>query len=334
MLEAVFLGTGSGIPTDRRNHAGIWLRYEGDYMLWDCGEGTQTRLMKGKLGFIRIDRIFITHWHADHWAGLLGLMQTMNLEKRKRALYIYGPEAEKFVHKLLELDYWGPRFRIVPKDVPYHGSEPSVLYKTAEFQIESIPVEHTVPAVAYSFKETDRWKVDINKAEALYGLKQSPLVGRLKECGEVMFRGQKIRLENVAEVQRGLKVVYSGDTKVCPNLEKISRDADVLICDATFEEEKEGRMHTGAKEAAMLAKKTGVKNLVLTHFSRRYMDVRPVVDEARKIFPNALAAEDLMKLKVKASEIKIESLNKQRLKINHGPVQVHNKENAPEQGRC
>ena len=84
MLEIVFLGTGSGIPTKRRNHSAIWLGYENESMLWDCGEGTQRQILHAKVNFMKIDRIFITHWHADHWAGLIGLIQTMNMEKRKR----------------------------------------------------------------------------------------------------------------------------------------------------------------------------------------------------------------------------------------------------------
>ncbi|MFH1294471.1 MAG: ribonuclease Z [Candidatus Aenigmatarchaeota archaeon] len=301
MLEVVFLGTGSGIPSTRRNPAGLFLRHGGESMLWDCGEGTQKRLMKSGLSFMKIDRIFITHWHADHWAGLLGLMQTMSLERRKKNLYIYGPEAEMFVDKLLSLDYWGPRFRIIPKNVPYRGEGMTTVYKTKEFQIDSIPVEHTVPSVAYAFKQTDRWRVDMAKAQALYGLRQSPLVGKLKDAGEVVFKGQKIRLEDVGELSGGLKVVYSGDTLMCQNLEKLAKDADVFICDATFDEEKEGRMHSGAKEAARMAKKAAVKNLVLTHFSRRYLDVRPLVDDAKKIFPMTMAAEDLLMLKIKDS---------------------------------
>lgn len=303
MLEVAFLGTGSGIPSTRRNPASIYVRYGGDSMLWDCGEGTQKRLMKAGLSFMKIDRIFITHWHADHWAGLLGLLQTMNLEKRKKNLYIFGPEAEMFVDKLLSLDYWGPRFRIVAKNVPYSGSEITNVYKTKEYSIESIPVEHTVPSVAYSFKEVGRWRVDIAKAQALYGLKQSPLIGKLKEKGEVMFKGQLVKLEDVGELSSGIKVVYSGDTMMCSNLEKISKDANLLICDATFDEEKEGRMHSGAKEAAKMAKKAKTKNLVLTHFSRRYMDVKPLLEDAKKIFPNTLAAEDYMMLNVKESSL-------------------------------
>lgn len=298
MLEVVFLGTGSGIPAKKRNPAAIWLQYEDNAMLWDCGEGTQKRLMQAKLSFMKIDRIFITHWHADHWAGLIGLLQTMNMEKRKRNLYIYGPEAERFIGDLLDLDYWGPRFRIIPRNVPYSGDDISHVWGTKRFDVYSIPVNHTVPAVAYSFEEKDRWNVDIKKAEK-FGLSQSPAVGKLKEKGSIMHNGKRITLKDVGYLKKGLKAVYTGDTKPCKNLEFISKDADLLIHDTTFLDEKIGRMHSSVKTAAQLAKKVKAKRLVLTHFSRRYQDVDDHVKEAKKIFPNVDAAEDFMRINLK-----------------------------------
>ena len=299
MLEIVFLGTGSGIPTKRRNHSAIWLRYEGEHMLWDCGEGTQRQLLNAGTNFMKIDRIFITHWHADHWAGLIGLIQTMNLEKRRRTLHIYGPEAERFVSDILDMDYWGPRFRIVPETLPAEGDEITTILKTRDFQILSTPVNHTVPAVAYCFREKDRVNVNLKKA-GRFGLGQGPLIGKLKARGEIEYKGQVVRLEDVSDVSPGLKVVYSGDTKPCRTLEKISQDADVLIHDATFVEEKENRMHAGAKEAAQIAKKANVKKLVLTHFSRRYQDTRTLQERAEKIFKNTVVAEDFMRLNLRA----------------------------------
>lgn len=282
-----------------RNPSAIWLGYEGEFFLWDCGEGTQKQLMKAKKSFMKIDKIFITHWHADHWAGLIGLMQTMNLEGRKKPLHIYGPEAERFVYDLLDLDYWGPRFEVVAKKVKYEGNEITRVYETDLFKIESIPVEHTVPAVAYAFVEKDRINLDIKKAKKLYGLRQGPLAGKLKERGEIVFRGKKIKLEDVAIVKKGLKVVYTGDTRAAANLIKIAKDADILIHDATFETEKENKMHSGAREAGITAKKAGAKKLILTHFSRRYTDVKPLVEEARNVFKNTEAAKDFMKIKLK-----------------------------------
>lgn len=298
MLELVFLGTGSGIPTKNRNHSAIWLAYGEDVWLWDCGEGTQRQMLLAKLNFMRIDRIFITHWHADHWAGLIGLIQTMNLEKRTRPLFIYGPEAERFVADILDMEYWGPRFRIIAKDVPADG-EPCCIYKHKDYDIYTCPTLHTVPSVAYCFQEKERWNVDIKKAERLYGLRQGPLVGKLKEEGKIVFKGKEIRLEDVAILKKGLKVVYTGDTKPFDKLIDFVRGADILIHDATFLEEREDRMHAGAKDAARIAKAAEVRRLVLTHFSRRYQDTRPLLDEAKKIFPNTMVAEDFMRIKLK-----------------------------------
>ena len=159
MLEIVFLGTGSSVPSRKRNLASIWMHYsaeEDESILMDCGEGTQSQLMAAKLSFMKINRIFITHWHADHWAGLIGLIQTMNLERRRKPLYIYGPEAERFVDNILELGYWAPRFRVIPKDVPFEGDETTTLYKSRDFEILSTPARHSVPAVIYCFKEKDK----------------------------------------------------------------------------------------------------------------------------------------------------------------------------------
>ncbi len=298
MLEIVFLGTTSGIPTKRRNHAAIWLRYEDSCLLWDCGEGTQRQLMTARLSFMKINHIFITHWHADHWAGLLGMLLTMNLEKRKNPLHIYGPDAERFVSDILDLSYWGQRFSVIPHDVPYEGSDVTTLLKAKDFEVVSTPVRHTIPAVAYCFRERDRWNVNLKKA-ASFGLKQGPLIGKLKSEGKIVFKGKTVRLEDVGDVTRGIKVVYSGDTKPCKTLDTLAKDADLLIHDATFEAGKENRMHSGAGEAAQTAKRAGVEKLVLTHFSRRYVNTKPLLEEARKVFPNTVVAEDFMQIRLK-----------------------------------
>jgi len=298
MLEIVFLGTSSGIPTKRRNHAAIWLRSDKDCMLWDCGEGTQRQLMSAKLSFMKINRIYITHWHADHWAGLLAMLLTMNLEKRKNDLHIYGPEAERFVGDILDLGYFGQGFRVIAHDVPYEGSEAASIFKTNEFEILSTPVKHTIPAVGYCFKERDRWNVNLKKA-AKFGLKQGPLIGKLKKFGAIELNGKTIKLADVADLRKGIKAVYSGDTKPCKNLDNLARDADVLIHDATFETERADKMHSGAREAAKTAKQAGVEKLILTHFSRRYVDVKPLLEEARKVFKNTMVAEDFMKIVLK-----------------------------------
>ncbi len=300
MIEIVFLGTGSGIPTRKRNHASVWMRHEGEHMLFDCGEGTQRQLMSSGLNFMKIDRIFITHWHADHWAGIIGLLLTMNMEGRKKPIHIYGPEADRFVRDIRDLGYWGTGFRIIPQDVPYEGDDITEVLNTKDFTVTSVPVEHSVPSVAYCIREKDRMNVDINKAEKLYGLKQGPLVGKLKEKGEITIKGKKVKLKDVSYMKKGAKVAYSGDTLACDNMAKLSDSADVLIHDATFgkDEKIEGWLHADAEEAAQIAKKAKVKKLVLTHFSRRYGDVKELEDQAKKVFKETVMANDFMKLSV------------------------------------
>ncbi len=300
MLEITFLGTGSGPPTKTRNHSALYLHYDTHNMLFDCGEGTQRQLIIAQgVSFMKLDHIFITHWHADHWVGLIGLLYTMNLEGRKRPLYIHGPDAERFIGDILDLDYWGSAFKVIPKSVPFEGNRETKIYEAEEFEIISMPTKHSVPSVAYCFRERDKVNIDIAKAEKLFGLKQGRLVGKLKEKGEIEFKGKKITLDDVGIRRPGVKVVYSGDTEPCQNIITLSKGADVLIHDATFVESKEDMMHSGAKEAAEIAKKAEVKNLILTHFSRRYTSLKEIEDEAKKIFHNSFVARDFMSVSVR-----------------------------------
>jgi ribonuclease Z len=301
MIEVTFLGTVSGIPSLNRNHPAIILEYYGetkDTILFDCGEGTQKQLMKSGISFMDIDRIFISHWHADHFAGLIPMIQTMNLEKRKKELKIFGPEAERFVSDIVDLGYFGLRFPITAINVPFEGNEITKIEETEDWVISSIPVFHTVPSVGFSFQEKDRWNIDLNKLKKL-GLQQGQWLKKLKNTGESEFKGKKIKIENVAKSKPGLKVIYSGDTKPCDNMIKISSNADLLIHDGTFLEEDEGKAHTDVKQAATIAKKSKVKQLILTHISRRYTDTEEIESTAKKFFPKTKVAHDFMKFKLK-----------------------------------
>ncbi len=303
MLELTFLGTVSGIPDKRRGHPAIVLEYSSetkDYLLWDCGEGTQTRLMMSGTSFMKIDKIFITHWHADHFAGLLPLMATMNLEKRKKELKIFAPEAERFVSNILDLGYFGTRYPVTPVDVPFTGDDITKIDEGEEYEIFSIPMLHTVPAVAYCFQEKDRWGIDLEKLKSL-GLNRGAWLKKLKKNGKATYKDKEVSIEQVADSKPGLKVVYTGDTKPCDNIVKISREADLLIHDGTFLEidEDKGKYHATVKDAAEIAKKSQVKELILTHFSRRYKDTKELEDEAKAVFENTTAAYDFMRIKLK-----------------------------------
>jgi ribonuclease Z len=303
MIIVTFLGTVSGIPSIKRNHPAIALEYFSDYrdvLLFDCGEGTQKQLMKSGISFMQINKIFISHWHADHFAGLIPMIQTMNLEKRSTPLKIYGPEAEKFVSDILDLGYFGLRFPVEAHEVPFEGEDITIVDETEDYIITSIPVYHSVPTVAFCFQEKDKWNIDENKLKKL-SIKRGPWLKNLKKTGEIEWKGKKIKLEDVSNVKKGLKVVYSGDTKPCNNVVKISKNVDLLIHDGTFLEEDVGsKAHADVKEAARLAKKAKVKELILTHISRRYTDIEELEKEAKKIFKNSKVAFDFMKVELKS----------------------------------
>jgi len=302
MIIVTFLGTVSGIPSLRRNHSAIALEHFTDYrdvLLFDCGEGTQKQLMKSGISFMQINKIFISHWHADHFAGLIALIQTMNLENRKKQLTIYGPEAERFVSDIVDLGYFGLRFPVKAVNVPFEGSEISLVDKTDDYQVLSIPVFHSVPSVAFCLKEKDKWNIDEDKLKKL-GIKRGPWLKKLKKTGKLDYKGKKVKIQDVGYVKEGLKVVYSGDTRPCKNIIKISKNADLLIHDGTFLEEDVGsKAHADVKEAAKLAKQAKVKQLILTHISRRYTDLKELEEEAKKVFKNSKVAYDFMKIKLK-----------------------------------
>ncbi len=301
-MEIVFLGTGSGIPSRERNHPAILLKYEGYQLLWDCGEGTQRQMAIAGESPMNIDDIFITHWHADHFAGLIGLIQSMNLEDRSKPLTIYGPEAELFVSDILDLGHWGVGFPVKGKELNFDGDEIETVAKYEDFSVFSIPVNHTVPAVAYCFKETDRINVDLKKA-AVYGLKEGPIIGKLKNDGFVVHKGKNVKLKDVSTTRVGRKITYSGDTTPCDNMVKLSKNADIMIHDSTFledivSEEKRRKSHSSVDEVAEIAKRAEVKKLILTHFSRRYNSLKDFETSAKKIFPDTITAKDFMRVKL------------------------------------
>src|SRR3989338_6314816 len=152
MIKVVMLGTSAAIPTRERNLSSVFLMYEDQRLLFDCGEGTKRQLMSDALKFMKIDRIFISHWHADHFAGLLGLAQTMSLEDRKEPLYVSGPkESKKFVNQLLSVGYSSKRFEVIVTEM-----KDSETVDCGSFTITAFETEHRIPSLGYVFEEKPR----------------------------------------------------------------------------------------------------------------------------------------------------------------------------------
>jgi len=300
-IEVTFLGTTATIPTKTRNHPAIHLRYVGEQeaaVLFDCGEGTQRQIFRAGLNFMRINKIFITHWHADHFAGLLGLLTTMNLEGRKRPLEIYAPEAEKFVFNLLSIGYWNRSFDVIPKNVEFEGNKIELLVDDEEYEITSIPVNHRIPAVGFCLQEKDRIKIDKQKTKKLGLPLKGMIYKKLKEKGTVEYKGKTIKLENVSFIEQGKKVAYSGDTLPCRNMIKLAKNADLLIHDSTyFNADTRTSRHANVEQVLEIAKQSGAKKTILTHISRRYTDMQDLNDKI-KDHKNVTLAKDLMKVVV------------------------------------
>ncbi len=292
-INIVMLGTGAAIPSPKRNQAAILLHYGPEYFLFDCGEGTQLQLEKAGVSPSKISKIFISHWHADHFAGLLPLIETLHIQKRKEPLEIYGPEATRFMDALIELSYWGIGFRIEAIDCGEEEIE--TVCKGEEYEILSIKVKHSVPAVGYCFQEKEHWNIDVGKASK-FGLKGKQLK-IVKEKGEIKVGNKIVTLSEIATKKEGRKVIYSGDTEACQTLFEVAKGADLLIHDATFVEPVGERPHSSVGEIAKLAKDYNLKKLVLTHFSRRYRNDE-ILETAKPIFKNVIVAEDLMKIKI------------------------------------
>ena len=296
-MELITIGTSSAVPTKERGLPAYLIRMKNSNILMDCGEGAQTQLMEQKLGIMDIDHIFISHWHADHFSGLIGLVQTMELEGRQKPLDIYGPQGTlKFAESLLETGYFSRSYT-----VNLHEMKPGQKVEIEDTEIKAFSVDHTIPGFGYKIHETPKKKINKNKMNDL-GISASPKLGDLKNGKKVEISGEKVRPSDLVESVKGRKIVYSGDTAKCQKVIEESEDADILLHEATVTDEKSSSKHghTSAKEAGEIASRAGVEKLVLTHISRRYRNNPEVIqDEAKEEFSNTTVASDGDKFRLK-----------------------------------
>lgn len=294
-MEIVFLGTGSMVPTKERNHSALLLSYKEEGILFDCGEGTQRQLKMAGLNLNKITKILISHWHGDHVLGLPGLVQTMGSLGYEGTLEIYGPKGTK-----KRMENMGDVFLFEDTvDIKVEDVSKTRFFSGKEFALEALPLEHTTSCLGYSFIENDKRKM---KKELLKkkGIAEGPLVGKLQEGQSVKINGKIIAPDEVSIIEKGKKVTYIADTKLCSNAIKLSENADILICESTYANDLEEKAslykHLTAGQAGFIANKAGVKKLVLTHFSQRYKDLEQIKEDAKTVFNNIICANDLMKI--------------------------------------
>jgi len=289
-LDVVVLGTGGSVPTTRRSTAAVLVRRGGERVLFDCGEGTQ-RQMQRSTGLVQLDRIVFTHYHADHWLGLPGLLKTYGLQGRERPLEIAGPPG------LRELV--GTLSRLIGRttyELELTEIEPGGAIAMEDAEIRPFAVEHGARAQGYALVEDARpGRFDTAAAERL-GVEPGPAFGALQRGEAVPGTDGPVKPEQVlGEDRPGRKLVITGDTRPCEMTRVAAHQADLLVHDGSFAVEEAERAeetgHSTARDAARLAKEAEVRFLALVHISTRY-DVRAVLDEAREEYPAAEAPRD------------------------------------------
>lgn len=307
-MKIIPLGTSSGRPTTARNVSALAVVGEGEWWLFDCGEATQMQVVRAGLSFHRLAGIFITHLHGDHFNGLPGLLSTMALEQRQKDLVLAGPPGMSHY-----LDTLG-RLRILYYNYPVEVQElgPDRFRREAEVvvceserhTVVARQLDHRIYAIGYRLSERPRpGRFNLERAQEL-GIPSGPLYGQLQ-------RGQAVTLadgrviepgEVVGPPRRGQAVAYCLDTRPCANAVELGREADCLVYEATYTKElvEEARAygHSTAEQAAETAREAGAKKLLITHFSSRYPDARPLLEEARSVFPATVMAEDLVEVEV------------------------------------
>lgn len=305
-LRVVFLGTSGSVPTPKRALPAIAIQRKDEIILFDCGEGLQRQMIQAGIGFHKKMKVLITHMHGDHVLGLPGLLQTMSLLEREKKLDIYGPIGIKaFVEAMKQTVQFVLTFPVDFYEIENEG----IVCREKEYEIYAKWVEHVVPSLAYALVEKPRpGRFFPEKAKRL-GIEEGPLWAKLQLGESVrLSNGRVIKSEEVTGPLRlGRKIVYTGDTKSTENLAKFSENADLIIHDATFDDELVERAledgHSTPSQAAETAKKAKVKRLILTHISARYKDASVLLEQARKIFSKADVAEDFMKVDIPFQDV-------------------------------
>jgi ribonuclease Z len=292
-LDLVFLGTSASMPTAQRAPAAFLLRRGGERLLFDCAEGTQRQLQRSIVGLPDLEEIFLTHFHADHFLGLPGMLKTFALRGREEpGLTVYGPKGVKDLFAKLR-----PFVGRLPYELKTVELEPGETLERGEYVLETFGVDHGVTAVGYALVEHERpGRFDVGAADAL-GVPPGRERGVLQGGEPITLPdGRVITPDAVLGPARpGRKIVLASDTAPSPRVVQAAHNADLLVHEATFSEEEKERAretrHSTAAEAAEVAKLAGVKLLALTHLSSRYFGP-DLAREARELFAETVVPRD------------------------------------------
>ncbi len=291
-LDVVFLGTSGSMPTAQRALPATLVRRGGDKLLFDCAEGTQRQLLRSDIGLVELEEIFVTHFHADHYLGLPGMLKTFGLRGRELPLTLYGPEGLRELLATLRRIFGRLTYPVDAVEL-----EPGESLQRDGYRLEAFAVHHGVPALGYALVEESRpGRFDVEAADRL-GVPDGPARGALQR-GEAVTIGDGRGIspgDLLGPARPGRKVVLAGDTAPAASVVDAAQGADLLVHEATFlaDERERARetLHSTAGEAALAARAAGVTLLALTHSSTRYFG-HQVVEEAREVFPDTVVPRD------------------------------------------
>jgi ribonuclease Z len=291
-LDVVFLGTAGSMPTARRAPSATLVRRGGERLLFDCGEGTQRQLLRSDVGLVDLHEVFLTHFHADHFLGLPGMLKTFALRGRELPLTLYGPRGLDDLLQSLRRIFGRLTYEVAVIELAAGAALPRDGY-----ELRTFPVRHGREALGYALVEEQRpGRFDVAIADAL-GVPFGPERGALQDGAAVTLTdGRVVEPDEVLGAARpGRKLVLTGDTAPSDVVVEAALGADVLVHEATFCEDETERAreteHSTALEAARVARDAGVKLLALTHLSSRYGG-GDVEREARTVFPEAVVPRD------------------------------------------
>ncbi|MFV0505107.1 MAG: ribonuclease Z [Bacteroidales bacterium] len=302
-FDITILGSSAAVPTRHRALSSQLLNINGKYFLIDCGEGTQLQLKKFGIHVLKIDCIFISHLHGDHFLGLIGLLSTIDILGRRKAVNVYCPTGVKeyveFYLNLFESEGFG--FKV--SFVEHNHKSPEIIIDTSSLTVQSIPLSHRVPTCGFFFKEKQALPNIRKEKIEVYNIPIKEIIN-IKKGSDFVAEDGRIIANHLLTKPSPLPRSYAYFSDTRPNLEmaKLISDVNVLYHEATFGEEfKQQAIKTGhstAKEAAEMAKVCSASRLFIGHFSARYNKVEGLLNEARSIFKETYAVEDGMRIEL------------------------------------
>ena len=292
-IKLTFLGTSDAVPSAQRNHTAILLNYKDENILVDCGEGTQRQFRKAHLSLQKITRILITHWHGDHTLGLPGVLQSLALAEHKKTLEVYGPRGIK--------KHFQDMLKAFPYEIKVHEISGKFFEKDG-FYLAAERMAHTTFCNAYAFVKKGLLRIDREKLKKAK-IPSGPLLKKLKEGKNISYEGKKYLAKNLTYQEGDRKVSFVLDTAMNSRIAPFVKDSDVLVCESSFsaelEEKAKEHRHMTSEQAARVAKDSNSKKLILTHISQRHENnSQEILNEAKKVFKNAVLAEDLKSFEV------------------------------------